>query len=490
MHKASSRTTAELISVDTRSRRPLQQQLVERVRDAIRSGQLAPGTSLPSSRALAGRLGISRTTVYAAYEQLRLEGYIEGRRGSRTVVASIIPERAIATGKRGARVTRASAQVSGAISPRLERVIATPYAPSLSGKPRPFRVGTPALDEFPADAWTKLLAQVARRSLPSSLGYLESGGYRPLRNAIATYLRLVRGVVCSQEQVVITSGVQGAIHIALSAMVEPDDAVWVEDPGFLGARGAAHIARARVVPVPVDDRGLDVAEGIRRAPNARVAIVTPSHHFPTGVTLAPERRAALLQWAQRESAWIIEDDYDSEYRYVGHPAPALQGFDPTRVLYAGSFSKVMFPALRIGYLVVPEDLAESLLSMRRFIDTHPPTLEQMVLTRFIEEGGFERHVRRMRVLYRERRDALVDALAETLGDRATIGIPDGGMNLVAWMNADDAALSVRAAAIGVEAPAVSRYQIEPGRAGLVLGYAPFDIPALRSATRRLAEAIG
>jgi GntR family transcriptional regulator/MocR family aminotransferase len=296
-------------------------------------------------------------------------------------------------------------------------------------------------------------------------------------------------VRCTTDDIIITAGSQGALHLIAQTLLACGDQVWLEEPGYFGARGAVLAAGATAVPVPVDSSGLDVAAGQRLRPTARMAVVTPSHQFPTGVTMSLERRMALLEWATAARAWIVEDDYDSEYRYCGRPLEALQGLDDAeRVLYAGTFSKTLFPALRIGYLVAPPALRPRLLAMRAVIDAYPPPLEQMALADFIAGGHYARHIRRMRALYRERRDALLAALERELGATVEVAAPQAGLHLVAWLRHPVDAGRIEALELGVEL--VSRHATPPlAREGLLLGYANATPDELRAGVRSLARAV-
>ncbi len=333
------------------------------------------------------------------------------------------------------------------------------------------------------------------RGLPSALlGYGHPSGYRPLREEIAAYLGAARAVRCVWEQVIVVSGSQQALDLAARVLLDPGDAAWVEDPGYAGARGALTGAGARLVPVPVDEEGLRVSAGMARCADARLAHVSPSHQYPLGATMSLPRRLELLAWASRAGSWVIEDDYDSEFRYTGRPVEALQGLDAEgRVIYVGTFSKVLSPALRLGYLVVPPDLVDPFTAARELADRHAPTVEQATLARFIAEGHFARHVRRMRALYAERQVALVSAAARDLPGLVDVGPAEAGMHLVGWLpaDADDREASRRAEAGGVEANALSLYGIEPlRRGGLLLGYAAVDEAGIRDGVRRLAAALG
>jgi GntR family transcriptional regulator/MocR family aminotransferase len=360
-------------------------------------------------------------------------------------------------------------------------------------RPRAFPLGLPALDAFPRQLWTRVLTRRARRSLGGLLGYQDPAGYRPLREAIAAYLGMARGVRCGPDQVLVVSGAQAGIDLAARLLLDPGDPVWVEDPGYYGARGALIGAGARLVPAPVDAGGLDLGAARRRQPDARLAYVTPSHQFPVGVTMSLARRLDLLAWAEAAGGYVLEDDYDSEYRYVGRPLPALQGLDRAgRVVYVGSFSKVLFPSLRVGYLVVPEGLVDAFIAAQRFGEVHVPALEQAALADFIVDGHLGRHVRRMRALYATRGRALIRAVRRQAPDALEVRSAHAGLHLVAWLppGVDDRAAAERAAAAGVEAQALSDHALErPERGGLLLGYAAVPEPEVDQAVARLARAL-
>ena len=480
------------IRLDPDSATPLYYQLCDGLRSAILSGRLTAGTQLPSTRALASELDVSRNTVVNAFEQLRAEGYVEGQVGSGTYVSSVLPDDMLHV---GAGATRPAAALgSRTLSHRGALLAATPVSvPRDQGRPRAFRPGVPALDAFPFEIWAKLAARHWRRPSPELLSYGDPAGYRPLREAVAAYLRASRGVQCVAEQVIVVAGSQQGLDLAARVLLDPGDAVWIEDPGYVGARGALGSAGARLVPVPIDAEGLDVAAGIARCAAARMAYSTPSHQYPLGVTMSLPRRLALLEWARRAGAWVLEDDYDGEYRYATRPLPAIQGLDPeNRTLYLGTLSKVLLPALRLGYLVVPPDLVDAFVAARALADRHGPTVEQAVLADFMTEGHFTRHIRRMRALYAERQAALVAALERELAGLLAVSPAEAGMHLVGWLpeGVDDRAASRWAAEQGVEAPALSCYAIEqPGRGGLLLGYTAQDEQQICEGVRRLAAAL-
>ena len=497
--RALPRTHPEII-LDQHAPAPLYRQLYERLRAGILAGQLESGTRLPSTRALASELGISRTTTALAYEQLLVEGYVESRVGDGTRVARLHPEQQ-GQGTRAAHA-RGTADTAGPqpallgqrghvlseLSFREER-----YANWADARTRPFRIGQPEVAHFPYAAWARLVARHARRSLPAVALYQDAHGYAPLREAIAAHIGLTRGVHCAPDQILLTAGSQGALDLIARVVLDPGDLAWVEDPGYSGARGALMAAGARLLPVPVDQEGLVVAAGQQRGPAARLAIVTPSHQFPTGVTMSLRRRLALLDWSREAHAWIVEDDYDSEYRYGGRPLEALHSLDRTgRVIYVGTFSKVLLPSLRLGYLVAPPTLLKALRTARRFMDIHLPLLEQMALADFMSEGQYARYVRTMRLRYLDRRNALVDALTQELGDLLDVAVPDAGLHLVAWLRAGRSAEAVagQAAAHGLQIPPLSRFSLRPlQRDGLMLGFAGAERDELRAGVHTLARAV-
>jgi GntR family transcriptional regulator/MocR family aminotransferase len=487
-----------VITLDQRLAAPLYRQLYERLRAQIMAGQLETGARLPSTRALASELGVSRNTTALAYEMLALEGYIESRVGDGTRVAHTQPEQAIETSigcerERGspstsyARIGQRGLALAGAPHP------GEAYGRQAGGVGDVFRAGQPDVAAFPFALWASLVAKHARHSTLSAALYQPAQGYAPLRAAIAAHIGMTRGVRCSPEQIIITSGSQGALDLAARVLLDPGDHAWVEAPGYLGARGALIAAGARLTDIPVDSEGLSVEAGRKLRPDARLAVVTPSHQFPTGVTMSLRRRLALLEWAREARAWIIEDDYDSEYRYSGRPLEALYGLDAgSCVIYVGTFSKTLFPALRLGYIVVPQDLAPAFIAARRFIDGHPSPLEQMALADFIAEGHFARHLRRMRLVYRERRDTLIEALRQELADLLDVATPEAGMHLAAWLPTGVSARTIAelAAGRGIHLlPFAQPCMDTPQREGLLFGFASATSGELRAGVRLLAHAI-
>ncbi|HXI16007.1 MAG TPA: PLP-dependent aminotransferase family protein [Chloroflexota bacterium] len=532
------------ITLDRSTTAPLYRQVYDSLRGSILAGQLKPGARLPSTRDLSLELRCSRNTVTNAFEQLLAEGYLEGKVGAGTYVTRTLPDDLLLA--RAARrdgpvpkqrrderrhvdvspgtvnvPTRSAAEAGKAtaipgttrndslaalrlggraLSRRGEMLATSPVTfPRNLGAPRAFRSGTPALEAFPADTWGRLVARQWRQSLSEMLGYGESAGYRPLREAIAAYLGAARAVRCDPDQVIVIAGAQQGLDLAARLLMDPGEPVLVEDPGYIGTRGALLGAGARVVPVPLDAEGLDIAEGERRSSAARLVYVTPSHQYPLGVTMSLGRRLALLEWAHRVGGWILEDDYDSEFRYSGRPLASLQGLDAPdppatggRVIYLGTFSKVLFPSLRLGYLVVPPDLVEAFTVARALASRHPPSLEQAVLADFIAEGHFATHIRRMRALYAERRNALLDEVHTHLSGLVEPGPSEAGMQLVVHLptTMDDADVARRALARDVETAPLSRYAIEPlPRGGLLLGYACVSPEHIKEGVEGLASVL-
>ena len=379
--------------IDPRERVSLSRQVYLRIRELILDGTLPRGARLPSTRALAADLGLSRNTVLIAVEQLACEEYVVSRVGDGTYVAAAIPEdRESPRWPEAAEQSRA-AEPSCRLSLRGERIAATPIGRD-SDEVRPFAVGLPALDEFPWSIWHRLWMRRSRDLERTHLCYGDPAGYRPLREAIAAYLTAGRGVRCVADQVIVVSSSQQALDMASRVLIDPGDRAWLEEPGYLGARGALVAAGADIVPVPVDESGLQVEIGHERGPDARLISVSPSHQYPLGVTMSLARRLELLDWAAEHGAWILEDDYDSEFRFRGAPLAALQGLDRAdRVIYIGTFTKVVFPSLRLAYVVAPRGLVPALVAARSFVDRHSPTLPQVVLADFMTGGHFTAHIR-------------------------------------------------------------------------------------------------
>ncbi|RDD63223.1 PLP-dependent aminotransferase family protein [Ferruginivarius sediminum] len=492
MPRRADRSALVSLSLDAAGATPLHRQLYRQLREAMLAGRLAPGARLPSSRALARELGCARNTVLSAFDQLFAEGYLDGRSGSGTYVSRVLPEGLLPKEASPAESEDAGRRV---LSHR-GRTLAALF-PVRGERPSAFEPGVPDTTLFPFELWRRLLTRPWRGDTGALTRHGDAGGYRPLRQAIADYLRGARGLDCDWRQVFVTSGAQQALDIVARLLLDPGEAAWVEEPGYGGLRGALTAAGARVVPVPLDDEGLDIAAGRKTASDARLAVVSPSHQYPMGTVMSLPRRLQLLDWARAADAWIVEDDYDSEYRYAGPPLAALQSLDRGgRVIYLGTFSKVLFPGLRIGYLVVPDDLVEPLARARRALDDHPGIVAQPALAAFIAEGHFAAHLRRMRRLYKARQDALVGAAEQELAGLLEVAPDAAGMHLVAALapalaaRMNDWQAAARALDAGVTAPALADYHFAtPYRQGLLLGYAGVPESEIAPAVRRLARAL-
>ncbi len=468
---------------------PLYRWLYDELRAAILAGHLRPGARLPATRDLATQYGLSRPTIVTAFEQLQSEGYVEGKTGSGTYVSQTLPDELLQAPRAQALATTRRRRIP--LSDYARRL--QPFAAAESCPARAFRATQPALDAFPADRWAQVAARRLRRVSANLLSGGEALGYRPLREAVAEYLNTSRGVNCSAEQVLINSGVQEALDRTARLLLNAGEPVWMEEPGYPGAAATFRAVGAKICPVPVDSEGLDLAAGQRRWPRPRLVYVTPAHQFPLGMTMSLRRRLSLLEWARRPRTVVFEDDYDSEYRYSGRPIPALQGLDRAGVvIFAGSFTDVLFPALRLGYLVLPPDMVDIFAAAESVSTHHPPLIEQAILCDFIRQGHFARHVRRMRQLYAERLAVLVESARQRLGGLLELSSVEAGLRTVGWLQGGiSAERAARAAAErDVEAVPLSRcaYGRSP-RNGLLLGFAAVDGKELRRGMEELARAL-
>ena len=472
------------LSVERQAADPIFRQLYRELRRAILSGAAAPGSRLPATRHLAARLGVSRTSVVGVYEQLLAEGYAEGRPGAGTFVSRDMLQPPAAP-KRGKALPQPPAIQPG---PAARYARLKPDDAQFAAIP--FNTGRCSVDERTLKIWRRLTAAQLRTADPLWLGYSDPRGSPRLREAVARYLRAARGVHCDAAQIMIVSGAQQAIDLVIKVLIEPGDAVWIEDPTYPALHAALQAARAKIVPVPVDRHGILVADGIAASPVARAVYVTPSHQSPSGVVLSMARRLELLAWARDARSWVIEDDYDSEFRYAGRPLASLQGIDRgERVIYLGTFSKVIFPGLRLGYAVIPYELLDAMTAARYLTDRHSPGLTEGVVTEFIEQGHFGAHLRRMCAHYRAARDDLVGAAKATLGEFLDVAAPDQGMHVTACLRPglDDAAVARAALARGIVVrPLSALYVAAPPVPALMLGFTGYDAPALRAGVDRLA----
>ena len=478
MSKVASFISLALISLERNSGQTLHRQLYDQLQEVILEGRIKPGTRLPSTRALAAELGVSRNTVSKVFEQLGDEGYLESRVGSGARVTQTLPDQIVQMLTPPSDLNAAKMRVK--LSRRGEATLQSANAPWQPHPhfwqptpPRAFNPAVPALDAFPHKLWEKLSLAAWREVDAAQLSYGSPLGYTPLREVLADYMQRARGVRCLPEQVIITGGTQQALSLAATLLLNEDDTVWIENPSFNGVHVALQAALVKIIPVSVDKFGLKVKEGVAKAPHARLVYISPSHQYPLGVTMSLTRRLELLQWAQKSDAWIVEDDYDSEFRYEGYPLSALQGLDQSgRVIYMGTFSKVLFPALRLGYMVVPETLIEPLHAARVSSDRGVNLLAQITLEKFIAENHFARHIRRMRSLYVNRQALLLEGL-RPVRNLIKARKHEAGLHLVAWLpkGVSDRALSATLAEHGIDAPALSSFALEPlKKGGLLFGY--------------------
>ena len=463
--------------------------LFEALRAEILDGRLAPGARLPASRELAAQCGLARGTVVGVFDQLRSEGYVVGRVGSGTRVNAVLPEELLHAPRAADRRPATTSLPARPLSTFARQVtLFRGYEPRSL---RAFRANQPALDLFPTTLWAKVTARRLRLATPALLLGTESLGYRPLREAVADYLRTSRGVRCEAGQVVIVSGAQEALDLIARLVVNRGDRVAIEDPGYTGAARAFEAQGATLVPVPVDAEGITLEPARWRL--VRLAYVTPAHQFPLGIAMSLPRRLALLEWARAAGAMIFEDDYDAEYRYAGHPVPALQGLDRHGVVcFSGTFSKVLFPSLRLGYLVVPPDLVERVAAAKSVISRHAPLLDQAVLCDFMSEGHFGRHIRRMREIYAARLGTLLEESRTRLGGLVEVSEIEAGLQTVGWLGGRRTGLEAERAAAerGVEVGSLSHFARAPlAREGLQLGFAAVDEVEIRRGVRELAVAL-
>lgn len=474
-----------------RSAGQLGRQLTQALRDAIRSGALKPGEPLPSTRHLARSLDLARGTVFEAFEQLVAEGFLEAHSRAGTRVATTLTDLRPARAREGKRAETSAPLRLGESAAALAD-ISRQFAPL---PPIPFAVSVPTGPAAPDDVWRRLGNRIRARGPGAPSGYDDPHGVPVLREAIADYVRRSRSVHCSADQVIVTTGTQQGLYIACQVLLDATDTCWVEDPAYRGITGILESMgrKNRMVRVPVDNAGIDVEAGIAMARHARAAFVTPSHQYPLGMPMSMGRRSSLLTWARSNDAWIVEDDYDSELRYSGHPFPSLQGLAPDRVVYLGTFSKILFPSLRLGYAIVPDALVPAFCGARTLIDRHSPSADQHVLAAFIAEGHLDRHIRRIRGVYADRREQLMAMLARWIPkELGWLQPSDQGMHLVLWLDKEinDELVASCALESGVAVRAVSpMYSPEKGRPGLVLGLGGFSNEQMETAVRQLVTVL-
>jgi GntR family transcriptional regulator/MocR family aminotransferase len=489
-----------LVDLDPAAPLPLYEQLYLALRDQIVRGHLPPGGRLASTRRLADYLAISRFTVVTALERLLAEGYLEARRGSGTFVTRTLPEDFMRPPDRRAP-SPAGTDLRPALSRRGTQISSTHITGPRPEEPRAFQPRRGPLDVFPLRAWSAIVRRLWRSGGYKYLEYGPPAGYWPLRQAIAAHIGVTRAVRCAPEQVIVTSGAQQAFDLLFRVLLDPGDRAWIEEPGYLDVRAALLAAGARLVPVPVDEAGLNVEEGIRLGRDARLAVVSPSHQYPAGVTLSATRRLALLNWARSRGSWIVEDDYDSYFRYSGRPMSALQGVDRpaprSHVIYVGTFSKTVYPSLRLGFCVVPEPLVDAVTNARAIADRNSPMIDQAALTEFIVGGQYERHLRRLRLVCQERYHAMRLHFGCLLGEQLTLSEASAGTHVLGHFRgrlSNDRGLAIRvsqlAAAEGLVVFPLSRYCLTPpARDALVLGFGGLSTRRIAAGADRLAAII-
>ena len=481
------------LDLDKSSPIPLFQQMNTQIRQAVLSGRLPSHIRLPSSRVLALDIGVSRTTVVTAFEQLIAEGYLESRVGAGTYVAGDLaeiigypPSRPNA-GKNDK--TRRASKLS-----RRGTLLAKTISYETPVKPGSFLPNQPAYDQFPFAIWSRFVARKNRNPSYESLNYGNAAGYLPLRQAIADHLRHARGINCDSGQVIVVTGAQIALSLSTWVLMDPGDEVIMENPSLLATRDMIIGFGGKVVNAPVDKNGMNFNAAISKAPNARMAIVTASNQYPLGVTLSLSRRLEMLAWANQKEGWIIEDDYDSEFRFSGAPLEPMQTIDQNgRVIYVGTFSKVLFPSLRIGYLVVPPDLADAYCAAVHLLNRSAPTLDQAALAEFINNGHFSAHIRRMRLIYAERQGAIVAALRKTLAGLLEISATQTGLNVIGWLPQDmsDVVAVQQLRAHGIlSAPMSPHFAEQNSRQGLLLGFGCTPVDEIQPCVDKMARALG
>jgi GntR family transcriptional regulator/MocR family aminotransferase len=470
---------------------PLFQQLYGQLRQAVLEGRLRAGARLPATRVLADELGISRNTVLTAYDQLASEGFLELRHRSGVFVAEDLPIAAkVAAAPGSPRPVRLGSRARDAVS-----VGPIGVAPVDKGRwPGCFVTGAPDASQFPFDLWARLLARSWRRPGTRLPGAGDAGGYPELRAAIAAYLGEARGIRCEPEHVLVVTGIRQAVDLTCRLLLDPGDQVWMENPGYPGIRAILAANGAEVAGIPVDDEGIDVAAGRKAVGKARLVCVAPSHQFPLGVALSLQRRLMLLDWAREAEAWVLEDDYDSEYRYAGRPLAALKSLDADhRVIYVGTLSKLLFPSLRLGYLVAPPQLAEPFRKLRAALDDQPSMVAQPALAELFRSGHLAAHVRRMRQTYAARQRAFLRAARTHLKGLVTFRAEESGLHLVGRLGSGvrgrtDKALAAAARREGIILSALSDYDVfGDGPQGLMFGYAAAPEHLVAPALQRLAE---
>lgn len=488
MVKRASGALLQGIKIDPCSARPLTTQITTAIRDIILGGGLRAGERLPATRTLASDLGVSRTTIVEVFERLVAEGLVESRTGAGTFVSGALNANPLMLSEQKA----ASGQTSASPPPRIAQAHPR-FVSRLPHAVRAFTTALPAFDMFPFAQWSRQTAKHWRNQPDVLLGYGDNCGYAPLRAAIAAHLRASQGIACEPEQIFIVNGAQHAFHVIASVLIDPGDKAWFENPGAIGARNALTAAGANLVPLPVDGQGLMVERGLRKAPDFRLAFVTPSHQQPLGVTMSLARRFALLRAADTAGACIIEDDYDGEFQYGDHPLPSLKSVDRTgRVFYVGTFSKTLFPALRLGYFLAPPAYVDTFTEAFNAYLPGAPSNSQAVMAGFIDEGHFATHVRRMRRTYKERHAVFVDCARERLSGLLDVVPADTGLHTIGHLRRDlsENLVTRKAEERQITVAPINRFCIEPVNVnGLVLGFSGIDAGEIRNGVAVLGEVL-
>ncbi|MBA3570066.1 MAG: PLP-dependent aminotransferase family protein [Pyrinomonadaceae bacterium] len=482
----------EMIRLDRTAAEPIHHQLYRQIRDELASGSFNHNSSrLPSTRALAAELGIARLTVKLAFEKLHAEGYLRARSGSGTFVADSLPETFLSPDKATAKPQKERpARLSERVKNIPDKRVGKQFDVGIAGSPGvSFVPALAAIDEFPIEVWERLRAQVLASKGAHLLQYASSHGDADLRKAIAAYLCDFRGARCHPDQIIITAGTQQALMISALTLVNRGEVAWIEDPGFHQARRAFGFAGATVVPRPIDREGIVIARSSQQA-SPKIVFVTPSHQFPLGMTMSLARRTALIEFARTRDAFLFEDDHSSEFRFTGPPLPCLQGLDNSgRVIYAGTLSKILYPSLRLGYLLAPKQLVDSMIKVRAVMDQHSSAIDQATLARFVSEGFFLSHVKRMRKLYADRREFFIQQFNLLLGDRFVLQVPEAGLHFVAWLRKPaELPLITRAAVeIGIRPTPLSFFCMKAElKPALTFGFAAWSHAQIREGLLKLA----
>jgi GntR family transcriptional regulator/MocR family aminotransferase len=486
----------DMIRLDRTAAEPLHEQLYRQIRDELKSGKFSDDSSrLPSSRVIATDRGISRSTVRLAISKLHAEGYLRSKRGSGTFVANLLPERFLTADQpKTDRAIQSTVRISDRVRAIPDQRIGNQFDFGATGAGAGVSLvpSIPAVDEFPIMVWERLRAQVLAKKGVNLLRYASNRGDADLRKAIAAYLCDFRAAQCHADQILIVAGMQQAMLISAMAVLNPGEVAWIEDPCYQQTRRVLTLAGVRVIAKALDEQGIIIARSPKE-PAPRIIYVTPSHQFPLGVTMSFQRRTSLLDFARAHNAFIFEDDYDAEFRFVGPPLPSLQGIDKaSRVIYAGTVSKILCPSLRLGYIVAPEPLVDALIKIRSAMDQHSSPIDQATLARFINEGFFLSHIKRMRKIYAERRECFVKQFNELLGDRFTLQVPEAGLNIVAWLKCEEDFPMVRRITldIGVRPSALSFFCVEAKlKPAFVFGFAAWTTTQIRESLVRLASAL-